>query len=149
MLIYYFSYEPELHPGVTYKCKTPKATLKIFSTGSITVTAPSVANVEGAVQHIYPLVLEFQKPKSKQDVSEPIPKIPEKRNGKGGSGKRKRPDDSDDDSPPPMPTRPNNGWATGSRSSTGSNPKPGSSYQYQPKKQAMLDEDSPDETDSD
>lgn len=33
-----FSYEPELHPGVTYKIKEPKATLKIFSTGSITVT---------------------------------------------------------------------------------------------------------------
>lgn len=32
------SYEPELHPGVTYKIKEPKATLKIFSTGSITVT---------------------------------------------------------------------------------------------------------------
>lgn len=32
------SYEPELHPGVTYKLTTPKATLKIFSTGSITVT---------------------------------------------------------------------------------------------------------------
>lgn len=31
-------YEPELHPGVTYKLDTPKATLKIFSTGSITVT---------------------------------------------------------------------------------------------------------------
>nr|CAG4639493.1 EOG090X0CO7 [Daphnia magna] len=33
------SYEPELHPGVTYRLKEPKATLKIFSTGSITVTA--------------------------------------------------------------------------------------------------------------
>lgn len=33
-----FRYEPELHPGVTYKLKNPKATLKIFSTGSITVT---------------------------------------------------------------------------------------------------------------
>ena len=32
------SYEPELHPGVTYRLKEPKATLKIFSTGSITVT---------------------------------------------------------------------------------------------------------------
>lgn len=32
------SYEPELHPGVTYMLKTPKATLKIFSTGSMTVT---------------------------------------------------------------------------------------------------------------
>jgi transcription initiation factor TFIID TATA-box-binding protein len=34
----WFSYEPELHPGVTYRLKEPKATLKIFSTGSITVT---------------------------------------------------------------------------------------------------------------
>ncbi|MCL4152509.1 UNVERIFIED_CONTAM: hypothetical protein GTU68_033627 [Idotea baltica] len=32
------SYEPELHPGVTYRIEQPKATLKIFSTGSITVT---------------------------------------------------------------------------------------------------------------
>ena len=40
------SYEPEIHPGVTYKLKDPKATLKIFSTGSITVTAPSVRNVQ-------------------------------------------------------------------------------------------------------
>lgn len=35
------SYEPELHPGVTYKLYNPKATLKIFSTGSITVTGES------------------------------------------------------------------------------------------------------------
>lgn len=35
---FYYSYEPELHPGVTYKLKVPKATLKIFSTGSVTVT---------------------------------------------------------------------------------------------------------------
>ncbi|RUS78315.1 hypothetical protein EGW08_013919 [Elysia chlorotica] len=51
------SYEPELHPGVTYKIKEPKATLKIFSTGSITVTAPSVNNVQHAIEHIYPLVV--------------------------------------------------------------------------------------------
>lgn len=31
-------YEPELHPGVTFKLDKPKATLKIFSTGSITIT---------------------------------------------------------------------------------------------------------------
>ncbi|XP_059619021.1 uncharacterized protein LOC132263330 [Phlebotomus argentipes] len=55
------SYEPELHPGVTYKLKTPKATLKIFSTGSITVTAGSVANVQAAIEHIFPLVYEFRK----------------------------------------------------------------------------------------
>lgn len=39
-ILLYFSYEPELHPGVTYRLKPPlpKATLKIFSTGSVTVT---------------------------------------------------------------------------------------------------------------
>jgi len=62
------SYEPELHPGVTYRIKQPKATLKIFSTGSITITAPSVANIQSAVEHIYPLVYPFQKPKTQSDV---------------------------------------------------------------------------------
>lgn len=54
------SYEPELHPGVTYRIKEPKATLKIFSTGSITVTAPCVLNVQLAIEHIYPLVNMFK-----------------------------------------------------------------------------------------
>jgi len=62
------SYEPELHPGVTYKIKYPKATLKIFSTGSVTVTAPSVANVQAAIEHIYPLVNEYKKPKTDLDL---------------------------------------------------------------------------------
>lgn len=53
------SYEPELHPGVTYRIKTPKATLKIFSTGSITVTAPRVANIQSAIEYIYPLVSDY------------------------------------------------------------------------------------------
>ncbi|KAF7488272.1 TATA box-binding protein-like protein 1 [Sarcoptes scabiei] len=57
------SYEPELHPGVTYRIKDLKATLKIFQTGSITITAPSIRNVQLAVEHIYPLVHEFRKPK--------------------------------------------------------------------------------------
>ncbi|XP_049298068.1 TATA-box-binding protein-like [Anopheles funestus] len=55
------SYEPELHPGVTFKLQTPKATLKIFSTGSITVTAASVAFVQAAIEQIFPLVYEFRK----------------------------------------------------------------------------------------
>lgn len=64
------SYEPELHPGVTYKINYPKATLKIFSTGSITVTAPSVGNVQCAIEHIYPLVQEFSKQRSPEDLVE-------------------------------------------------------------------------------
>ncbi|KAH8235424.1 hypothetical protein KR032_000172 [Drosophila birchii] len=62
------SYEPELHPGVTYKMIEPKATLKIFSTGSITVTAASVNDVESAIQHIYPLVFEFRKQRSAEEL---------------------------------------------------------------------------------
>ncbi|CRK90887.1 CLUMA_CG004575, isoform A [Clunio marinus] len=65
------SYEPELHPGVTYILKNPTATLKIFSTGSMTVTARSVANVQAAIEHIYPLVYEFKKPRiSKEPLTE-------------------------------------------------------------------------------
>jgi transcription initiation factor TFIID TATA-box-binding protein len=86
------SYEPELHPGVTYRLKDPKATLKIFSTGSITVTgraiisdyecklvanvnncflmflAPCVNNVQSAIEHIYPLVYEFRKERSPEEI---------------------------------------------------------------------------------
>uniref|UniRef100_A0A1B6MNQ1 TATA box-binding protein-like 1 n=1 Tax=Graphocephala atropunctata TaxID=36148 RepID=A0A1B6MNQ1_9HEMI len=60
-------YEPELHPGVTFKLKQPKATLKIFSTGSITVTAPCVNDVQQAIEHIYPLVYQFRKERTKED----------------------------------------------------------------------------------
>lgn len=61
-------YEPEIHPGVTYRLKEPKATLKIFSTGSITVTAPCVSSIAGAIEHIYPLVYEFKKERTKEDL---------------------------------------------------------------------------------
>ena len=66
--LYFSSYEPELHPGVTYRIRQPKATLKIFSTGSITITAPSVANIQSAVEYIYPLVYPYQKPKTQSDI---------------------------------------------------------------------------------
>ncbi|KAE9542392.1 hypothetical protein AGLY_003519 [Aphis glycines] len=60
-------YEPELHPGVTYKIKEIKATLKIYSTGSITVNAPSEEKVKLAIEHIYPLVLPFGRNKILDD----------------------------------------------------------------------------------
>ncbi|KAF8781924.1 TATA box-binding protein-like protein 1 [Argiope bruennichi] len=67
-------YEPELHPGATYRIKELKATLKIFTTGSITVTAPSVKNAQLAIEHIFPLVEEFKtaKPPSKIKVEQPL-----------------------------------------------------------------------------
>lgn len=50
------SYEPELHPGATFKLKEFKATLKLFTTGSITLTAPSVGQAQKAVNYIYPVL---------------------------------------------------------------------------------------------
>lgn len=139
------SYEPELHPGVTYKCKDPKATLKIFSTGSVTITAPSVANVQRAVEHIYPLVEVFQKPKTKQDKLEPLPKIPEKTKGE----KRKMPSAPAPPRPPP-PSRPN-GNNPGSNPVSQNTQNQNRSFQYVPKKRPVLqnDSDESDETDSD
>jgi transcription initiation factor TFIID TATA-box-binding protein len=63
-------YEPELHPGVTYKLLNPKATLKIFSTGSVTVTAPSVADVQAAIEYIFPLVYEFRKERTPEEIAQ-------------------------------------------------------------------------------
>ncbi|KAL4712968.1 hypothetical protein ACJJTC_012038 [Scirpophaga incertulas] len=60
-------YEPELHPGVTYKLYNPRATLKIFSTGGVTITARSVNDVQSAVERIFPLVYEFRKPRTPAD----------------------------------------------------------------------------------
>uniref|UniRef100_A0AC11DGK8 TATA-box binding protein like 1 n=1 Tax=Ovis aries TaxID=9940 RepID=A0AC11DGK8_SHEEP len=55
------SYEPELHPAVCYRIKSLRATLQIFSTGSITVTGPNVKAVASAVEQIYPFVFESRK----------------------------------------------------------------------------------------
>lgn len=60
-------YEPEIQPGVIYKLNNLKATLRIFSTGSITVTAPSISAVQTAIEHIYPLVYEFRKERSVEE----------------------------------------------------------------------------------
>lgn len=38
----FISYEPELHPAATYRIKNLKATIQVFSTGSITVTGMSL-----------------------------------------------------------------------------------------------------------
>jgi transcription initiation factor TFIID TATA-box-binding protein len=62
------SYEPELHPGATYRMKDIKAVLKVFQTGAITITAPSIGSVQSAVERIYPLVHEYRKPKPNQST---------------------------------------------------------------------------------
>uniref|UniRef100_F1LA65 TATA box-binding protein-like 1 n=1 Tax=Ascaris suum TaxID=6253 RepID=F1LA65_ASCSU len=54
-------YEPELSVGLVWRSSDPKATLRIHTTGSITVTgARSEADVVNAIKGIYPLVLQYQ-----------------------------------------------------------------------------------------
>uniref|UniRef100_H2Y7Y2 TATA box-binding protein-like 1 n=1 Tax=Ciona savignyi TaxID=51511 RepID=H2Y7Y2_CIOSA len=70
------SYEPELHPGVTFRDTTTKATLKIFSTGSVTVTARSVEKAKAGIRNIYPMFQDFykyEKPNLEFDVTDALP----------------------------------------------------------------------------
>lgn len=94
------SYEPEIHPGATYKWKDVKATYKIFQTGAITITAPNVASIEAAVHHIYPLVQPFHKEKpndpnlahmkaAEKKRREALGEGDDKENGSGVKRKRK------------------------------------------------------------
>ena len=75
------SYEPELHPGATFKMAKLKVTLKLFTTGSITLTAPSVIVAREAVKQVYPLLLEYKRnyeqvPNSSQSTkAEPVAAI--------------------------------------------------------------------------
>lgn len=54
-------YEPELSVGLIWRNTDPKATLRIHTTGSITVTgASSEAAVMTVIEQIWPIVLEFR-----------------------------------------------------------------------------------------
>jgi len=54
------SYEPEIHPGATVRLPD-KAVLKVFTTGSVTLTAPSVERINTAVNEFYPQLFECRK----------------------------------------------------------------------------------------
>lgn len=54
------SYEPELHPGATFRVKEYKCTLKLFTTGSITLTAPSVLFVQKSIDFIYKILCKYR-----------------------------------------------------------------------------------------
>ena len=49
-------YEPELQPQVVVQMGTPKATINVFSTGSVTITTDSVHNLSTALMELYPMV---------------------------------------------------------------------------------------------
>uniref|UniRef100_A0AC34QRJ7 TATA box-binding protein-like 1 n=1 Tax=Panagrolaimus sp. JU765 TaxID=591449 RepID=A0AC34QRJ7_9BILA len=55
------SYEPELSVGLEWKYKEPKASLRIHTTGTVTVTgATSEANVHTVLERIYDIVYQFR-----------------------------------------------------------------------------------------
>ncbi|CAK8697889.1 unnamed protein product [Clavelina lepadiformis] len=70
------SYEPELHPGVTYRDAASKATLKIFSTGSVTVTARSVSRAKEGIRNLFPSFkpfYRFEKPNLDFNYEDALP----------------------------------------------------------------------------
>lgn len=62
------SYEPEIHPGATVRLPD-KAVLKVFTTGNVTLTAPSVDRINAAVTEVYPKLFECRKLSSDRIMS--------------------------------------------------------------------------------
>lgn len=62
-------YEPEIQPGVLYRIDDIPATVRMFSTGSITVTAPSIGAVQKSIEHVYPLALNFRRNRTPEEQS--------------------------------------------------------------------------------
>ncbi|KRX45442.1 TATA box-binding protein-like protein 1 [Trichinella murrelli] len=55
------SYEPELSIGLVWRSASPKATLRIHSTGSITITgAESQADILTVMESLYPILVRFK-----------------------------------------------------------------------------------------
>ena len=50
------TYEPELHPGAVLRFDDVKGNLRVFSTGSVTVTAPTVSGIHESVTRAYQMV---------------------------------------------------------------------------------------------
>jgi TATA-box binding protein (TBP) (component of TFIID and TFIIIB) len=63
------SYEPELHPGATFKLKELKSTLKLFTTGSITLTSPSVEYAQRAIVYMFPILHQFKQSNGPSDMT--------------------------------------------------------------------------------
>lgn len=64
------SYEPELHCGVNFKERETKASLKIFSTGSITVAARSVERARQGIRNLYPILKPYYKLEKENNLTD-------------------------------------------------------------------------------
>lgn len=65
-------YEPELHPGVALCFKELKVNMRVFSTGSITVTAPKVNLIEEGVLKVFKMVYEYRNDEEEKAGRVPI-----------------------------------------------------------------------------
>ncbi|GMT01144.1 hypothetical protein PENTCL1PPCAC_23318 [Pristionchus entomophagus] len=65
------TYEPELSVGLVWRSKVPKATLRIHTTGSVTVTgAQSEADVFTVIERLYPILLKYKcAPRAKNELT--------------------------------------------------------------------------------
>uniref|UniRef100_A0A7E4V0P6 TATA box-binding protein-like 1 n=1 Tax=Panagrellus redivivus TaxID=6233 RepID=A0A7E4V0P6_PANRE len=93
-------YEPELTVGLIYRSIEPKATLRIHTTGSVTVTgATSVADVYSVLESVHDKALEFKCDPSKVSNRPPARKrnTAEVNMGLGSIKRRRRNSDADDD----------------------------------------------------
>lgn len=90
------TYEPELSVGLVWRSITPKATLRIHTTGSITVTgASSEADVLEVLSKIYPIVLDFRcQERAKGNVAAHKKRKRKAPTNRGPSIKRERFDDA-------------------------------------------------------
>ena len=59
---FYFSYEPELFPGLIYRMVKPKIVLLIFVSGKVVLTGAKVrSEIYEAFESIYPILRAFRK----------------------------------------------------------------------------------------
>ncbi|CAG2062296.1 unnamed protein product, partial [Timema podura] len=58
----YFSYEPELFPGLIYRMVKPRIVLLIFVSGKVVLTGAKVRQeIYDAFENIYPILKGFKK----------------------------------------------------------------------------------------
>ncbi|PAV58110.1 hypothetical protein WR25_25258 isoform C [Diploscapter pachys] len=86
-------YEPELMVGMIWKHENPKASLRIHTTGSITIAgASSEIHVQQVLEFIYPIVYEFRcatrslANRAKKRKSEPQRRNPKRKAASGAYG---------------------------------------------------------------
>jgi len=54
------NYEPELHPGASLRFPDLKVNMRVFSTGSITITAPKVPSIQEGILRAYKMVYKYR-----------------------------------------------------------------------------------------